>query len=162
MAKKQEYGADFSADVKINRFQLDKECEIHPSLYQYYSDLLSEARTAKDRAEAALSLVKAEVELAIRGCPPEGIKVTETSIKAMVEANEDVQGAGKKLRRKKTEIYTFESAVTSLEHRKRMLDNLTQLWSKGYYAKPGEFVGDRSNKEAEKSVRNRLNHKDTE
>lgn len=130
---------DFSVDVKINRFKLEEESEIQPSLYHYWAEQLAEAKTAADKASAKLKLTLADAEMEIRYAADRGeleIKLTESSAKALIEQHPKVQEARKELIAADGYVYHLESAVKSLEHRKAELDNLTQLWRGGYYAKP--------------------------
>lgn len=155
-----EFGEDFAKDVKINRFKMSEECEEHSSLYQYYADLLANARTQVDREKDRLSFVEAIQELSIRRKPPkEEPKITEAVIKAYVQSDDEVVEQKERLREAKDELYHLEVAVTSLEHRKRQLDNLVQLLIAGYYSapkterKPNTEETDR----ASAKVRDRLN-----
>lgn len=159
--KKEEYGEDFAKDVKINRFKLAEECEQHSSLYQYYADLLAEAKADIDGEKDRLNIVEAERELVIRADPPATSKVTEASIKAMIQSDENVIKQKEDLRMVKIGLYQLEAAVTALEHRKRMLDNLVQLLIAGYYSAPKtERKADtRVADETSKDVRNKLNKK---
>lgn len=157
------FGGDFARDIKINRFKMAEECEEHSSLYQYYADLLADAKTEVDAKKDKLGIVEAKRELDIRkNDPPKGIpKVTDNVAKALVQADTDVVKQKEKLREAKSELYHLEAAVTSLEHRKRQLDNLVQLLIAGYYSapkterKPNTKETDR----ASAKVRDRLNKK---
>lgn len=131
-----EYGEDFATDVKINRFKLPQECEEHSSLYQYYADLLADARVDVDVEKDRLNIVEAERELDIRKNPPESPKITEAVIKALVQSDGKVVKRKGKLGGAKDGLYHLEAAVTALEHRKRMLDSLVQLLIAGYYSAP--------------------------
>lgn len=132
----EEYGEDFAKDVKINRFKLPQECAEHSSLYQYYADLLAEAKADADGEKDRLNIVEAERELDIRKNPPESPKITEAVIKALVQSDKKVIKQKEGLRQVREGLYHLEVAATSLEHRKRMLDNLVQLLIAGYYSAP--------------------------
>jgi hypothetical protein len=122
-----------SRDCRINKYRLDDECESQSSTYLYYSELQAEAKDREGAAEDDLTKIKAEVELAYRKDPPGDAKVTEPFIKALVEVNKDVIAAKERLREAKKYRLRVDAVVGSLGHRKSMLDNLTVLWSKGYY-----------------------------
>lgn len=134
---------DFAEEVKINRFKLEVEAEKQPSIYQYWSGLLAQAKADKDTADDKLDLVKSTRELYIRAEVEKGNKdytsvgkVSESAMKAFIETDDRVMKAKEFLRKAKELVYILEGAVKSLEHRKDSLDNLTVQWSKGYYAKP--------------------------
>lgn len=154
-----EFGEDFVKDVKINRFKLAEECEQHSSLYQYYADLLADARTKVDSSKDRLNVVEAKLELDIRTNPPENLKITDSVVKALVQSDEKVEKQKEDLREAKRGLYHLEVAVTSLEHRKRQLDNLVQLLIAGYYSAPKtERKPDtRETDKASAKVRDRLN-----
>ncbi len=161
-----EYGDDYAADVKINRFKLAEECEQHVSLYQYYADELASIRASTDRRKDVLSLIEAQRELSIRKDPPEDSpKITEAVVKALVQSDERVIEAKNTLSAIRKEQYHLEAAVTALEHRKRMLDSLVQLLIAGFYSAPkterkgNTEVADKGSKDVRKKLN--VKNKDT-
>jgi regulator of replication initiation timing len=145
---------DFRDDLRINKFKLEEECEKQPSNYGYWANLLSEARADKDQAEDKLDLLEAQVELNYRTNPPKRMKVTEGTIKSMVESNKEIQEQKDLLRSKKSEVYHLETAVKALEQKKSSLDNLVTLFVKGFYSQPD---GKRRSKTDESEVNSRKN-----
>jgi hypothetical protein len=127
----------FDEDVKINRFRLEQECEEQPSKYLFWANLLADAKAEVDRLENQLRLTLAEQEKKTRFSMEEaGVKATEASVKAGVETSDAVFSAREKLQEAESVQYHLEAGVKAFEHRKSEIDNLTQLWIKGYYAKP--------------------------
>ncbi|RDE12155.1 MAG: hypothetical protein C4K49_10760 [Candidatus Thorarchaeota archaeon] len=120
-------------DVRINKYKLDEECARQSTLYLYYSDLLAEAKDSEDEADDALDKVLGVVEMKLRDSPPEGVKVTDSTIKALVAKDDEVDKAKEKLRKAKKWKYRIEGIVNSMGHKKSGLDNLVVLWSRGYY-----------------------------
>jgi len=149
---------DFRDDLKINKYKLEEECEKQPSLYGYWANLLSEARADKDREEDKLDLLESTVELNYRTNRPEGMKVTEATIKSMVENNKEIQDQKGSLRAKKSQVYHLETAVKSLEQKKSSLDNLVTLFVKGFYSQPDSKRRSGTD-EAELDSRKNLNKK---
>jgi len=149
---------DLSNDLKINKFKLEDACEIQPSLYMYYAEELATTKVQKDIIDDKLDFVMSEVELAIREKPPEGIKITESTIKSLLVKNSGIQRYKEKLRKAKEKVYYLEAAVKALEHRKHELNNLVTLYVAGYYSKP---VGKRENPrdQARKKLKRNLNKK---
>ena len=123
---------DARADIRINRYKLDEECERQSTLFLFYSNLLADAKIAEDAAEDHLDEILSKTELRIRNDPPNG-KMTESSVKALVASDESVLKAKEQLRKEKAERYKFDGIVSSFGHKKSELDNLTIQWSKGYY-----------------------------
>lgn len=147
------FGEDFKHDVKINKFKLEEECERQPSLYYYYSELLAEAKSDKDKAASKFSLITSEVDISVRNDPDSPKKLTEALIKSIVTVDLKVVKAQKEYDDAKRKVYTLEVAVNSIEHRKSMLNNLVQLYCKNYYSQPGNYD---SNDQAQQEVRMNL------
>ncbi len=132
---------NYADDVKINKYKLPEECEVYAGKYHYWADKLAEAKGNEDNAKDKLNLTLAEEEMSIRTTwdsiySEQYGKMTEAAIKAVLEMNEKVKGAKSKFREAEKEVYTLEVGVKSLEHLRPMLDNLTQLLIKGFYATP--------------------------
>lgn len=149
---------DFKEDVKINRFKLDKECEQHPSKYLYWSEKLAEQKAELDKLKDRLDLIKSSAELDYRANPRDGAKVTESTIKAMVDSDPGIVELKKSINECKSDVYTLQAAVSSLEHKKSSLDNLRHLFIAGYFSNPG--IPKDAGKEVENEQRKHLNRKD--
>lgn len=163
----------FEADVKINRFKLDEECEKQSSLYHYWAEQLAHARSAVDTAEELAKLakddtdiVKSKIELKIREEGVEGLKMTEAVVSAavsthpeVIEAQADYRKAREEVNQARAKMYELEAGVKAMEHRKAECGDLVQLWVKGYYSAP--FVGSPETDEDKHSeqARQRLNRK---
>lgn len=128
------FGEDFGTDVKINRFKLDEECEVQPSLYHYYAEEYAQARSARDAAKDKLDLVLGEREIHIRRNPPDDMKVTEGVVGALLIQDQEVQTAKETYRVAQAKVDLLYAVTTSLDHRKAELDNLVTIWTKDYYS----------------------------
>lgn len=148
---------ELEKEIKINKFKLDEENEIQPSLYIYYSELLADAKAEKDKAIDSFNLVKAEREMELRKNPPDGIKITEAAIEALLAQDRKIQKYETKIFEAKKRVYHLEAAVNALEHRKSALRNLTTLFVAGYYSLPERDKD--INDQARKLARNKLNKK---
>jgi hypothetical protein len=138
MSKK--IGIDFEEDISINKYNLHEECEIHPSLYHYYSEKLNEAKDCYNTCSDQLRYLIGKKEIKFRKNPPDDIKVTEASIKALLLEDEDIQKKEDELRDWKKKMNTYDSALTSIEHRKSMLNNLVKLYGSGYFSLPDTHI----------------------
>lgn len=135
--KKIESNSDESF-LAIDEYNLEKEWVNQPALYQKYAEKLAKARLRLDEATAALEVITAETDKAVRMAPESyGIdKVTEGSVKATVLMQEDYQEAVKEVNQCKYQVGIMQAAVTALDHRKKALESLVQLHLSSYYAEP--------------------------
>jgi hypothetical protein len=127
------FGVDFREDVELNKMRLDSECEIQPAMYYHYSSLLSDAKSIQDTAKLKMDYVLGAREMALRTNPPEGIKITEGTVAAMLATDTEVNKAKEEYALATKEVSALYSAVNALEQRKSMLDNLTKLQVSTYY-----------------------------
>jgi len=120
------FGENFEDDVKINKLNLDDECEIQSEMYYYYARLLGEKKTERDQ-------VRAKTELAIRLNPEKhiavGAKLTEGYIEAIIKGDDALSALDQ-------EVRLLEAAVDALEHRRSELKNLVDLFLSKYYSAP--------------------------
>ena len=143
----------FAADMEINRYKLEEECERHSALYYYWAEKLAEAKIARDAAEDHLKTQLAMVEMEIRRqAEASGAKTTEASVKAQVETSPQILAAKEAVRKATGDLYKLEAGVRAFDHRKNELDNLVQLWIKSYYSRP-----DGGPDQASKTLRQKLN-----
>lgn len=128
----------FSNDIKINKYKLDDECEQHSSMYHYWSDALADAKTDLDRLKEQKEVIVAERDQYLRKNWDESRwgKQTEPAIKAKLMTDEKVAKIREDFLDAQANVYTLQSAVSSFEHRKSMLDNLVTLFVRQYYSGP--------------------------
>jgi exonuclease VII small subunit len=144
-------------DFKVNKFKLDTENEEHSNLYKEYAEQLADAKTEKDKAEDRLKFILSEVEIDIRKNPPDDLKITEPTIKSLVNVNKKVIRFREELVEIKEKTYHLEALVSSLEHRKSNLNNLTTLFVTGYYSLPkaNKTITDQVRKKVRKNLNKR-------
>jgi hypothetical protein len=126
------------SDLELSRFKLEEESSEFASVYYYWSEKAVEAKADRDRAKGQLDLTSATRELDIRNNPPEGTKLTESSVKALLEMDPTVLSF-KKIYADSVEcVNLLEASVRGLEAKKSQIDNLTRLWIAGYYSSDGK------------------------
>lgn len=130
---KREYGKDFSADIKVDKYHLDEESEMSASILSHYAELNAEAKGEVDKAENALKLTMAKRDLDYRSNPPGIMKITESVIASLVESDEEVIELKEELRKAKEKSYRYYAAVDALHDKSARLHDLVDLWMKGYY-----------------------------
>ena len=123
-----------SAELRINKFRLDDESVKQVSLCLYWNDLYAAARTEADKLKVELDRAEAEAELKLRREPPDDVKLTEGTVKALVAADKLVAVIQDRLLEAKAQVYRLEAATKAIDHRKSQLDNLVQLFVKGYFS----------------------------
>lgn len=140
--------------LRINKYKLDDECENQPNLYFYWSKQLTDEKSNKMRLENKLEYLSAKADLDLRKSPPEGVKITEGSIKALLAEDKSLQRVKESILDSKERIYHLESVVRALEQRRSDLDNLVVLYSKNYFALPtGKNINDQTSKEVKRRLR---------
>jgi hypothetical protein len=147
---------DFQADVNIDRYALDKECEEHSSKYLYWSQILANKKHELDKAKNKLHLIESTANLNYRKNPPEGVKITESTIQALLDTDAGVTKVKDELTDIGHELSVISSVVNALEHKRSELNNLVQLQISGYYS---GIKTDSTDDKADK-VREQLNEKE--
>lgn len=124
--------------TEIDEDRLDLECLRQPKRYYKYATMLADAQQVLAEAKAELDITKADLANAIRNDPEEYemTKVTEASVAAAVICQDEYGTALQIVHDAKHEVDVLQAAVVSLDHRKRMLQNLIALHGQNYFASP--------------------------
>lgn len=124
-------------DLKIDPNNLDQECLRQVEMVDYAVRRVASLRKANSEADNNLELVEAQLKRAIRSDPgrykvPDS-KVTEGSIKEIMTLQPEYQEALKKVNEARHSFDLMTGMLTALDHRKRALDNLIDLWKQSYF-----------------------------
>ena len=120
--------------VRIDLSHLDEECSTHAELYMEACDLQASAKADAKAAKHNLECVKGCIMLDYRsGALKADVKITETSIVALVDAHEDVIQAKDQLVVAERHSYRCDSLVNAFDHRRTMLSNEVSLYQSQYY-----------------------------
>ena len=125
-----------SLRLEIDPLRLEEEWQQHPSQYGYWAEEAVDAQDAMDRAKASFDRVSSTLDNDLRTNPDDyGIKkATEGEVKtALVRQPEYIAAQDAYLKAKK-EYNKAQAALASLEHRKRALSMLVELFVKDYYS----------------------------
>lgn len=124
--------------LEIDPHRLDEEWVNQPNLYYDYASHLADARQAYEDAKNNLELVRAELDKAIREDPEEfGVeKVTEKAVESAVILEDEYQAAQKQVNYSRHTMDVAQAAVGSLDHRKRALEKLVDLFLANYFSEP--------------------------
>ena len=122
----------------LDRYRLDEEWNNQPRLFYKHAMQLSEARAEHERCKAAQDLVRAELDREVRLEPArfEIAKITETAVENAVILNKRYRKALARTLQARKDVNDLEVAVQTLEHRKRALEKLVELFAMSYYAEP--------------------------
>lgn len=126
-------------DLKIDKYSLDEEWLKQPSLYLEWAEQVVEAQSNRDRKKEQLDVVKAELDIDIRSNPEKyGIsKITEGAIQNIILTEGSCRDANDNYLKSVETVRMLEIARESLEHKKKALESLTQLYLNGYYLTDG-------------------------
>lgn len=136
---------NYEADTAIDKYRLDVEWEKQSTLVFDYSKESAhknnEWLTEKDmynilRAEAELKIRKGEVVL--KAEDGKVIKLNNDIVKAYLDCDEGLKAQNKKTLQAKYAYDIAEAAVQSLEHKKRALTYLADLFKLNMYSAPTE------------------------
>ena len=124
---------------------LDEEWVAQSSLRFSYGADLADAKRTLQSAKAELDVTEAELKLAIRSDPAKFNldKVTEDVVKSAVLLEPEYQKAKTHVIESQHDVDVLDAAVSAIDHRKKALEDLVDLFLAGYYAKPKASDGSR-------------------
>lgn len=130
---------DYKDVLSIDKFNLDVEWERQPGLYQNAAEEAAEAFQKLTSLKDYLTVTSAQIELAYRKgeIDPEA-KITEGTIKALIDSNEELAGIKKEIRDQKRVYDEASALVMAFDHKKKALENEVTLYAVGYNASPKE------------------------
>ena len=161
MAEKEEVvkNGETQLRLEIDKFKLDEELVGQPMQVFLWARKTADAQLEFDEAKAELSLSYAELDKSIRDNPADyGIaKLTETIVEQTILALPEYVVGQKRVNKARHKVAYAEAAVNGLEHRKRSITLLVELWIKEYYSDTrGRIQGSEEVSEFEKdAIRNR-------
>ena len=130
---------DIKEILKVDRHNLHEEWERHPQIYMEWAEKWAKALFRRDKLKEKMELIKAKLDGQIRENPEMfGFtkKPTEAAISAAITKSDEYRKALNAFFKATEEVNLMASIKTSLEHRKKALEALTQLFIAGYYAEP--------------------------
>ncbi len=139
----------------IDRERLDEEWIAQPKLFFKYASKLADAKRKLEEAKGELDVTTAELDQSIRSAPEKfGLaKVTEGSIKQAIMTQDIYNKANSVVGGLKYKVDMYQAAVSALDHRKRALENLVDLWAQDYWAEPRAKTNSREKIEKESNAK---------
>jgi ribosomal protein L37E len=123
-------------NLEIDRLRLDEEWSDQPKQFLIWSQQAADCQLEYDQAKAKLEVTVAEISNEIRKSPSIfGLdKVTEKAVELCIPLQPDHQLRVRKVNEARHALEVAKSAVNALEHRKRALTMLTELFIRDYYS----------------------------
>lgn len=123
---------------EIDPNRLDEEWLWHPKLYHEHAIKLADARKEYEQKKAELEVLTAEIDREIR-LTPSGFgleKITETVVANTVIIQPSYRKLQKEVIEAKHNVAIAEAAVSTMEHKKKALENIVQLRGMDYFSEP--------------------------
>ena len=122
--------------LEIDPLRLDQELIGQASQYYLWSKKTADAQMQYDAAKSQLSLLTAQLGLEVRKHPEffnlSG-KPANDVVDAVVVTQSEYQSAQAAVDKARHDLGLYKSAVDALDHRKRALTLLVDLWTREYY-----------------------------
>lgn len=125
--------------AEIDEHDLLSEWLNLPEEYEHWSLQLTNAKAELLRAEADVKVAEADVSMKIRKRPAKyGIdgKLTEDIVKKQVVLHDAMREANDRYNDYKSKVDFLQSAIGTIEVKKRTLENLVTLYGLDYYKEP--------------------------
>jgi hypothetical protein len=124
--------------LEVDKFSLDDEWSNQPNRFKKHADILAEAKQQYELAKAKFDLVKAELDELIRIAPQrfKVNKVTDVAVANAAIRHPKYQKYQRRMIRKKYRVDVLQATVTALDHRKKALENIVDLFGMDYFSIP--------------------------
>jgi len=124
-----------------NLHKLDEEWVNQSSLYYTYAEKLADAQLEYDRAMTDLDIVTAELDKSIRKEPTsfgidKNTRLTENMVERTIFLQSRWQLANDSMLTAKHNYNKAQSVVRALDHKKKALEKLVDLFLANYYSEP--------------------------
>lgn len=128
----------FQEDKTINPNQLDLECALQPERFFRWAEACAQASFEVDKAKLNVDVTKAQLDRDCRQDPTSFglVKATEGAVDAAVKCSGAYLEALDRLNNARSDYQLLQAAVTTMDHKKRMLELLVTLHGQQYFAGP--------------------------
>ncbi len=159
---------NYKRDVMIDLDHLDFEWARQSQLVSDYGDIATYLDEVKRKLERTIAIKKGKLDPDIRKeLDKKDQKITEGLVKSMVEERAAKITENEALDKILSQISTVKTALNALDHKKKSLEWLSQLYVSGYFATPSEKrmtekskkITEILNARMEKVQRDKLNNK---
>lgn len=148
---------DYSQDVLIDIDNLDYEWLRQPQLVMDYGELATNLEDVVRRLERRIGVKKAQEDVKIReNARRKDEKLTEAAIKAKIEEKSAQFPETKQLDLLLYKAALVRRALAALEHKKKSLEWISQLYQTGYFSTPSEKRMTEKSKKISEIVNDRM------
>ena len=158
--------------LEIDLNKLEEEWVEHVNRYHKAAVRLADAHADLAEEKVCSEITEAEVDREVRDNPSKyGIdRVTDTAIKSVVNVDDRVVEQKRKTNKAKHRVDICKADVDAMEHKKRALEKLVDLWRDDYWSTPRETqnnqgkksMGDYETRSTRDRIRRKLNKRDDE
>jgi len=123
-------------NLKVDRYNLERECERLADDYGYWGKKFALAKKAVAKAKAELKLTEAELTLAIRmnhGRFGFASRPSDKMVEMKVLTTEDYKAATAALTEAQYELDQYEVALNGLNHKRPMIEQLSYQHGQSYF-----------------------------
>lgn len=147
---------NYHEDIEIDPYNLVEEWNLQPALYMSYAEETVEEQgildELKDKLDARVANVELEIRQGIYPLMPEGMKITDKAITALVTLDPKVQELKKMYNKQKKEVHLLRKIETAFEMRKEGLENMVILTGRKMYADPVDRTKTIENKRTKNTI----------
>jgi hypothetical protein len=129
---------DKPSPLKVDRYNLDDECEKQADEFHIWAEKLAKAREAVANSKNELAMVMADLSIKIRQFPDtfKLTKVTENTVESAIILHPRYQEAKKALIKAEYFEDHYKAMVDAFHHKKSMIEKLCDLDARDYFAEP--------------------------
>lgn len=127
----------YKEDLQIEFYNLENNLIEQPGLYMKYAQEGVNINEKKDRLKQELEVLKSNLDAKLRGNFEEyGFEKspTEAAVKAWINKNDKIITISTDIIELQRESGIISAALVALEHRKKSLQGLVQLYAAGWFA----------------------------
>ena len=151
---------DFEREISIDINSLDREWLKQPVMYMKYAEQLAKANAESKRAKEAVELLWAELDSITRtDAATDNKKITEAYVDSQIKQSPTYKKAQEEYRQAIYNADVLSAVVSSLDHRKKALENLVTLYVGQYFSAPSNRKKDDAINDAASAQRASLNTK---
>jgi hypothetical protein len=130
---------NFNTDILIDIHNLEFEWMRQPQLVMSYSEMATKLEAIERKLKRSIDVKRSQLDTECRtNAANSGDKITEGIVKAYVEEKSAELKEVKQLDKITYQLSMVKNALKALEHKKKALEWISQLYLSGYFSTPKE------------------------